>query len=104
MLEKCIKGGICHSIYRYAKANNKCIKDYDKRTKNYFIMKIQGKWELQQIAFNHSSNIDFKGFANLNKECTTKPYSFLVIATLVSDNPSRKLVMTNDGKIRDEKS
>ena len=104
MLEKCIRERICLSIYQYAKADNKCIKDYDEKTKHYFIMKIQDKWELQQIAFNHSSNIDFKDFANLNKECTTKPYSFLVIATLVSDNPSRKLVMANDGKIRDEKS
>ena len=30
MVEKGIRGGICHSIYRYAKANNKYIKDYDK--------------------------------------------------------------------------
>ena len=30
MVEKAIKGGICHSIYRYAKANNKYMKDYDK--------------------------------------------------------------------------
>ena len=26
MVEKGITGGICHSIYRYAKANNKYIK------------------------------------------------------------------------------
>ena len=25
-----IRGGICHAIYRYAKVNNKYIKDYDK--------------------------------------------------------------------------
>ena len=30
MVEKGIRGGICHSTYRYAKANNKCMKDYDK--------------------------------------------------------------------------
>ena len=30
MVEKGITGEICHSIYRYAKANNKYMKDYDK--------------------------------------------------------------------------
>ena len=30
MLVKGIRRGICHSIYRYAKANNKYMKDYDK--------------------------------------------------------------------------
>ena len=30
MVEKGLKGGICHSIYRYAKANNKHMKNFDK--------------------------------------------------------------------------
>ena len=30
MVEKGIRGGIYHTIYRYAKANNKYIKDCDK--------------------------------------------------------------------------
>ena len=31
MVEKGIRGGICHSIYRYAKVNNKYMKDYDNK-------------------------------------------------------------------------
>ena len=30
MVEKGIRRGICHAILRYAKANNKYMKDYDK--------------------------------------------------------------------------
>ena len=32
MVEEGIRGGICHSIHRYAKANNKYMKDYDKKS------------------------------------------------------------------------
>ena len=43
-------------------------------------MKIPNKREIQQIALNHSSDIDFK--------CTAEPYSFLVNdTTLPSDDP-----------------
>ena len=30
MAEKIIRGGLCHSINRYSKTNNKYMKDYDK--------------------------------------------------------------------------
>ena len=36
-------------------------------------MKIPNKPELQQTAFNHSSDIDFKDYMNLYKKCTAKP-------------------------------
>ena len=53
-------------------------------------MKIPNKRELQQLTFNHSSDIDFRDFMSLYKKCTTKPYSFLVIdAALASDNHLR---------------
>ena len=43
---------------------------------HFFILKILYKRELQQIAFNHSSDIDYKDFINFNKICGAKPYSF----------------------------
>ena len=50
-------------------------------------MKIPNKRELQQIAFNDSSYIDFLDFINLYKKFTLESYSFLVIDnTLPSDN------------------
>ena len=39
---------------------------------HYFVMKIPNKRELQQIAFNHSSDIDFQDFMNLYKKRTAK--------------------------------
>ena len=36
-VEKSIKGRICHAIYRYAKANNKYMKDYDKNKESPYI-------------------------------------------------------------------
>ena len=41
---------------------------------HYFMLKIPNKRELQQTAFNHSSDIDFKEFINLYKECSANPY------------------------------
>ena len=53
-------------------------------------MKIPNNRELEQTAYNHSSDIDFKDFVNLYKNSITKSYSFLVIDdTLASDNPLR---------------
>ena len=57
---------------------------------HYFLMKIPNKRKLQQIPFNHSSDMDFQDFMNFYKKCTAKPYSFLVIdTTLTPDNSSR---------------
>ena len=47
-----------------------------------FIMKILNKGELQQMAFNHSSDIKYKNSRIFIKKCTAKPYSFLVIVLL----------------------
>ena len=54
---------------------------------HYLVIKILNRRELQQITFNHSSDIDFQDFMNLYKNCNTNQYSVLVIdTTLSSDN------------------
>ena len=53
-------------------------------------MKIPNKRELQQIAIDHSSNINTKDFIKIYNKCIDKPYSFLVNdTTLSSDDPLR---------------
>ena len=47
---------------------------------HYFIIKITKKRELEQIALNHSLDIEPKDLMNLYKKYAAKPYSFLVIA------------------------
>ena len=62
-------------------------KDVRLNSTHNFIMKIPNKKELQQIALNHSSDIDFKDFMKVYKKCTAEPYSCLVNdTTLPSDN------------------
>ena len=43
----------------------------------YLIMKINTKRELQNIAINHSVDIDYQDFMKIYRECTREPYSFL---------------------------
>ena len=40
-------------------------------TTHFFAMKIPNKRELQQIAINHSSDINTKNFVNIYKKCTS---------------------------------
>ena len=51
-------------------------KDVRLNSTHFFIMKIPNKSELQQIALNHSSDIDFKDFMNIYKKYTKEPYFF----------------------------
>ena len=54
----------------------KVSKDVKLNSTHFFIMKIPNKRELQQIALNHSSDIDTKDFIKIHKKCTAEPYSF----------------------------
>ena len=37
MLEKGIRAGICHAVHRYAKANNKYMKSYNKNKESLYL-------------------------------------------------------------------
>ena len=53
-------------------------------------MKINNRRELQNIAINHSADIDYNDFMKIYRECTNKPYIFLTIdTTLPASNPLR---------------
>ena len=43
---------------------------------HYLIMKINNKRELQNIAINHTADIDYKDFMKIYRECTEEPYFF----------------------------
>ena len=65
-------------------------KDVRLNSKHYFILKINNKRELENIAINHSADIDYQDFMKIYRECTKEPFNFLVIdTTLPSSNPLR---------------
>ena len=50
---------------------------------HYFLIKIPSKRELQTIAFNHLSDIDFQDFMNLYKKGSAKPYFLWLLILLL---------------------
>ena len=71
MVEKGIRGGICHSIYWYAKANKKYIKDYDKKKEwshiQYWDVNNLYGWSMsQKLEVNHFEWI--KGTSQFNED------------------------------------
>ena len=53
-------------------------------------MKINNKRELQNIAINHSTDIDYDNFIKIYREYTKEPYNVLKIdTTLPASDPLR---------------
>ena len=66
-------------------------KDVRLNSVHYLIMIINNKRELQNIAINHSADIDCQDFIKIYRECTKEPYNFLTIDTILpASDPLRK--------------
>ena len=51
-------------------------KNSKQNSTHYFIKNFLNRQELQEIAFNHSSDIGFKDVMNFQKKCVVKTYFF----------------------------
>ena len=56
-------------------------KDVRLNSTHYSFLKIINLRELQNIAINHSADIDYQDFMKIYRECTKEPYNFLTIDT-----------------------
>ena len=66
------------------------LKDVRLNSTHYLIIKINNKRELENIAINHSKDIDYKYFAKIYREGTKELYSFLTTdTTLPASDPLR---------------
>ena len=91
MVGKGIRGGICHAVHRYAKANNKYMKRYDKNKESSFLEYLDANnlhgWAMSQkfpadgFKWIETSLIDktFNKFTKLIKNCDEESNERLII-------------------------
>ena len=100
MANKKFQAIINEQFIRWRKLNNSLVfitqsyfsvpKDVRLNLAHYLIMKINNKRELQNIAINHSADIDYNDFVKIYRECTGKLNYFLTIdITLPASDPLR---------------
>ena len=70
MVEKGIRGGICHTRHRYAKANNKYMKNYDEKEESSYVQYLN---ENHLYGYAMSQKLPVSGFKwKKNKSKFTK--------------------------------
>ena len=76
MVEKGIRGGICHSIQRYAKANNKYMKNYNNNEESSYIQYLDAN---NLYGWAMSKNLPVNGFKWIDNNKTAGPSAKHVI-------------------------
>ena len=67
MIEKGTRGGICQATYRYAKANNKYMKNFDKNNESLYLKYLDAN-NLYGWAMSQKLSVNgFKWVKNLSK-------------------------------------
>ena len=78
------------SLVFIAQSYFKTPKDVRLNSTHYSIMKIHSKKELQNIAYDNSGDIDFKGFLKIYRNCANETYSYFTFdTTLPTGDPMR---------------
>ena len=67
-------------------------KDVRLNCTHYILFKLNNRRELQNIAINHSADIDYKDFIKIYRDCSKEPFNFLTIDT-TKDNTFIKNLM-----------
>ena len=73
MVEKGIRGGICHSIQRYAKANNKYMKSYNNNEESSYVQYLDANnlygWAMsKKLPTNGFKWLDSDNITEINEE------------------------------------
>ena len=77
MIEKGVRGGICQATYRYAKANNKYLKNYNKNIETSFIEYLDAnnlyRWAMsQKLPVNDFKWVKQEELSNFNENFIKK--------------------------------
>ena len=67
MVEERIRGGMCHAVHRYAKANNKYMKNYDEKEESSFLEYLDANGLYAWGMFQNFSISGFKWIEDVSK-------------------------------------